>query len=496
MLLFDLIKNTNGKLICGINREIDEFSVLANNSKDKLFFALKGKNDGNDFINIALETGAVGVVVECKEYFKIKSLTELIVFLDGKIDVLLLKDTAVIVTGDVRKYYSDLSRKIFNYPDNSLVVIGVTGTNGKTTTTHIIRDMLSFYNKKVGLIGTNGYYFGGEKLGGGLTTPDSFDFYKVMSKMLKMGAEYIVTELSAHALYLDKLYSLSLDVAAVTNLSRDHLDYFKTMNNYAAAKRKILSMGAKTVVLNSEDEFCFALSKEVKNSVTYGLFLPSDVFAVNADYVKNGTRAYINAFDEVFPVMSPLYGEYNLYNLLCAIAVVYKLGFTKDLDKAVNYVKEVPGRFNTVRFGDVLVVIDYAHTPDGLEKVLKCVKSLDTDKIITVFGCGGDRDKGKRSLMGKVASMYSDEIVLTKDNSRMEDPLNIINEIIPGIDKAVKYTVEPDRKKAIQIALERCEKGVVVIAGKGAENYIEEKGAKIYFNDKETVLELTQKNDT
>ncbi len=390
---------------------------------------------------------------------------------------------------NVRRAVAVMSRAFYDYPDKKLSIVGVVGTNGKTTTTKILGDIFSYCGCRTAVIGTLGVFIGSERYKIDRTTPDSPEFFAYLAEAAGNNVQYVFCEISAHAIYFEKLYGIKCDLCVFTNFSQDHLDFFKTMEEYKNVKMSYFtSKNIKCAVVNADDP----VGREIINnndicSVSYGIFHPSDAFAVNVEF-SLGTDFVANIFDDVMYIHSPLYGEYNVSNLLAALTVGKLLGLTREeLERATLALNDVEGRFNVINWR-AKIIIDYAHTPDGLKRVLTCARRLCTRNLYCVFGCGGDRDRSKRPIMGKIASELSDVVVLTSDNPRSEDPEEIIRQIKAGVVKQV-FTV-PDRAKAVRFALTEARPGdVIVLCGKGAEEYMEIAGEKIPYSDRQTCLD-------
>lgn len=395
-----------------------------------------------------------------------------------------------VVVKDARKAYAQICENRFLRPLEGMKFVAVVGTNGKTSTAHYIDSILSFAGIKTGLIGTEGHYILGEKVGQSLTTPDPYELNELFFKMRTRGVEVVVAEVSAHAIYLEKLGDIKADVAILTNVSQDHLDYFKDFANYQSVKMSYFENGnAKRAIINVDDESGRILLKRLEGredvkTTSYGLYNPADCFAVNVIEDIDGVKFVANLEDEIVDVKSSLYGEFNVYNLLGAMSVASCLGIdSQTLTHAVRKIKAVKGRFSVLHTDKGTIIVDYAHTPDGLKNLLSTARTLTKSRLITLFGCGGERDRQKRAAMGKIASEYSDFIVLTSDNPRSEDATDIIRQIEWGVTiKDVKCIV--DRPEAVKFALSEMEEGdTLVLAGKGNESYLEIKGKKIPYND-------------
>jgi UDP-N-acetylmuramoyl-L-alanyl-D-glutamate--2,6-diaminopimelate ligase len=403
------------------------------------------------------------------------------------------KNIKYVLVDNVREAYSLISQNWFLKPLSGIKFVAVVGTNGKTSTAHYLSSLLSFAGVKTGLIGTEGHYICGEKAGDSLTTPDPYELNELFFKMRAKGVEVVVSEVSAHAIYLEKLFGIKADLALFTNISQDHLDYFKNYENYSAVKMAYFNSGnVKKSIVNADDRsgalLARRLEKEGADFVTYGLENPADCFAIDVRENIDGLSFVANIEDEIIDVKSSLYGRFNAYNLLLALIAARELGISADtLSAVVKKVRAVKGRFSVLRCDKGTIIIDYAHTPDGLKNVLSTARTLTKGRLLCLFGCGGERDVSKRALMGEIAAEYSDFVVITSDNPRFEDPDEIIRNIESGMS-GVEYKVLADRTEAINFAMtEMCEGDTLVIAGKGNEPYLDIRGKKIPYNDFDTV---------
>lgn len=443
--------------------------------KGSLFFCLRGVNfDGHDFAEEAFKRGAAACVCEKN-----------------------VKEGISVLVKNSRRQLALSCSAFYSHPCRKLKLIAVTGTNGKTTTTYIIKSILESAGHKVGLIGTNCVMIGDEKQAAKLTTPDPTDLHKIFADMADRKVEYVVMEASAHALYLHKLDGIVFKVAAFTNLSQDHLDFFGSMEKYGDAKKRLFasSMTEKSVV-NVDDEFGRQLALECDNKlITYGCGNPSDVFAIDLTMSAGGLEYYLNSFDDVAGVKFNLPGRFNMYNTLCAAAVCAALDIpVKNVVKGIRKVTKIDGRFNIIGTSRGSVIIDFAHTPDGLKNILSSIREFSSGRIITVFGCGGDRDAAKRPLMGAVVGSLSDLCVVTSDNPRSENPDKIIDDVVKGI-VGKNYICITDRRQAVRQALRESKAGdIVLIAGKGAEKYQEINGVKHEYNDERFVMQLLEED--
>ena len=398
-----------------------------------------------------------------------------------------------VLVDNVRKAYAMVCQNFFLNPARDMKMIAIVGTNGKTSTAHYIASLLSFAGMKCGLIGTEGHFIDGEKVGQSLTTPDPYELNELLFKMRAKGCDVVISEVSAHAIYLEKTGDIKADIAVLTNITQDHLDYFKDFDNYCGVKMSYFTAEhIKKAVINVDDKSGRLLIQRSEITglpcVSYGLYNPADCFAVNVREDTVGTQFVANLNDDIVDCKSSLIGEFNVYNLLAAMSVAHELGVDGEtLSHAVRKVKTVKGRFSVMRNDKGTIIIDYAHTPDGLTQLLSTARMLTKSRLITVFGCGGERDAQKRVKMGEVASKYSDCIILTSDNPRGENPEEIIHEIERGVSiKDTKSIV--DRLEAVRFALSEMDEGdTLVIAGKGNESYLEIRGKKVPYNDFDVV---------
>lgn len=479
MQLIKLLKGVKYKEIKGnLNIEINSLCQNINKlTKDCLFFCYKGVSfDGHSIAYQVKNKGAIALVVEY--------------FLDIDLPQILVKDT--------RSIMPKICNNFFNNVLQDLKFIGVTGTNGKTTISHIIYDILNLNGIKTGLIGTNGAKFSNLIVDTGFTTPDTVDLFYLLNKMKEKNIEYVVMEVSAHALYFNKIKGIKFEVGIFSNLSQDHLDFFKSMNKYALAKLKFFKKEfCKKCLINIDDEYGKLFYKVINcQKYSYSLLNPADFFAIDINLNINRSQFIANLLDEVVNVSSKFCCRFNVYNLLSALACCKLLNIDiKKMEGALSNVKQIEGRMNFYLLKNgVNVIIDYAHTPDSLEKVLNNLKELSVNsRIITVFGCGGNRDSSKRRIMGKIATQLSDFVVVTSDNPRNEKPLSIIKDIIQDV-KTKNYIIEENREKAIKKAIEySCVGDIILIAGKGAEEYQEVKGKKFLVSDKKIIANFVEK---
>jgi len=401
-----------------------------------------------------------------------------------------------VIVPDCRDALARAAARFHGNPAKKLKLVGVTGTNGKTTTTYILKSILEAAGKKTGIIGTNAVFIGDERFDATLTTPDPTDFHAILAQMAARGVEYVVMEVSAHALALRKLNGVRFEVAAFTNFSRDHLDFFDGMDTYFDAKSKLFTKElAKACVFNADDEKGRELANACKLPyTTYGCLNPADVFAIRLSMSVNGLKYVLNLKDDIAEVKFNLPGKFNMYNTLCAAAVAGALGIpVKKIAAGIRAVKKVDGRFNIISTGKCSIIVDFAHTDDGLKNILSTIREFAPRRVITVFGCGGDRDRSKRPAMGQIVSECSDYCFITSDNPRTEDPEAILSDIFCGIpeNRVTLCRLVSDRRRAILEAVEFAQDGdIVLVAGKGAERHTEIGGEKIPYNDEEYIMGL------
>lgn len=382
-----------------------------------------------------------------------------------------------LIVPDARKAAARAAKYFFDSPDEEIQIVGVTGTNGKTTTTHLISRMLAACGVKAAALGTIGLFIGNEKYADTVyTTALSPDFFETLGQLRDMDVSVLAAEISSHALKLDRVFGLDTDIAIFTNLTRDHLDFHETIADYRASKMKLFrelrSDGA--AVVNLDDP----LGEDIASLcacpvITYGCKPGAGLVAEDIQCSPGGMSFRAHYGDKTFPIVAGLVGNFNVYNLLAAVGTCLALGIKPDeLEIASRDLTGVPGRIEPVPLpGDRMGIVDYAHTPDSLEKILEALRATGAKRIITVFGCGGDRDRGKRPLMGEIAARLSDLCVVTSDNPRREDPLAIIQDILAGMPKE-RVIAEPGRRKAIRTAYEMSQAGdVILLAGKGHEPY-------------------------
>jgi UDP-N-acetylmuramoyl-L-alanyl-D-glutamate--2,6-diaminopimelate ligase len=479
------ILEQRGDMSCPVHAITDDSRAVTAGS---LFVAVKGERiDGHRFVEQAIKAGAVAVVAQAT-------------VASGPLPF--------VQVADSRKALGFLGSRFYGDPSARLKMIGVTGTNGKTTTTYLCKSLLEGIGRRVGLIGTVGYQIGQETIPASHTTPGALDLQALLAKMVEGGLDAAVMEVSSHALALDRTAGCEYDVAVFTNLTQDHLDFHHTMDEYFEAKLRLftgLAGGKKTgkrAIVNLDDP----RGGEIRAACPvpawgYAIKNQADIKAERVRLSLAGTTFTAATPAGSFAVESRLVGEHNVYNLLGAIGVALHSGVTSDqVCEAAAQITNVPGRFERVSSGqDFTVVVDYAHTEDALLRLLTAAQTLKTGRIITVFGCGGDRDRGKRPKMGRAAVEYSDVVILTSDNPRTEDPMAILHEVEIGVRDAlalrnhVQYHMVPDRREAIGAAIHEARRDdMVLIAGKGHEDYQIIGTKKFHFDDREVAREAIQ----
>jgi UDP-N-acetylmuramoyl-L-alanyl-D-glutamate--2,6-diaminopimelate ligase len=433
-----------------------------------LFFCVPGfTRDGHDFAEEAIAKGAVALVVQRP--------------LGTSVPEVHVESVRAAMAPAAAAFYTDPTRR--------LQTVGVTGTNGKTTTAFLVRELLEADKKQTGLLGTVKSVIGGREHEVVRTTPEAIDLQRTFKDMLDQGDEAVVLEVSSHALELHRADAIHFAAAIFTNLTQDHLDFHPTMEDYFGAKRKLFTdLAPRHSVINIDDAYGARLAGELTGAITFALDDPTAVYrATDVETGLTGSRFTIRGPDGDLDVGSPLRGRFNVANVLGAFAAVRALGVpVPAATRAIETAGQVPGRFETVDAGqEFAVIVDYAHTPDSLENVLRAARPLTRGKLLVVFGAGGDRDRGKRPLMGEIAHRLADRVIVTSDNPRSEDPEGIIDEILTGIAAPEEVEHDADRRQAIARAIAEAAPGdVVVIAGKGHEQGQEFKGGrKVAFDD-------------
>ena len=442
-------------------------------SKNDLFVCITGfQTDGHQYIPMAMEKGASAILVE----HTVENIPE---------------NITVIQTENNRQALALLSANFYQHPANDMHMIGVTGTNGKTSITYLIRSVLVQAGKKTGVIGTIENRIGDRVIPTERTTPESLELQALLDTMRSEGVTDVMMEVSSHSLDLHRVDGIQYDIGIFTNLTQDHLDYHKTMENYKIAK-SLLFARSKTSIINLDDaagEFMRSAAKE--NVLTYAIEQSADLQATQIEIDAEGTKFVLLYQQKQYAVSLHTPGRFSVYNALAAIGACLTLGISIDMIlNGISSNTGITGRFQTIRSKNgVQAVVDYAHTPDGLENVLKTAQEFVKGKIIAVFGCGGDRDKTKRPIMGKIAGQYAGYCIITSDNPRTEDPEQILSDVEVGIkDTNCPYEKQVDRRIAIQRAVALAQAGdVILIAGKGHETYQIFPDKTIHFDDVEEV---------
>ena len=450
-----------------------------------LFLAYPGtQTDGRNYIVSAIQNGALVIIYE-----EIENQLSAIISDFPKIIFIPIKH--------LQKHIAHIAANFYDYPAKELKIIGVTGTNGKTSCTHFIAQCLNWHGNTCAVIGTLGNGFINALDAATHTTPNPIELQKLLADYLAKGATHVAMEVSSHSLEQERVAEINFEVAVLTNLTRDHLDYHQSMENYANAKRKLFAFSSvKTCILNGDDDFGLTLINEFSTLKTVYVYtherqseLPNETLLISASHTNfsaKGISATLNTPWGTGLLHSTLLGKFNLSNLLAVFTAILHLGvpFESSLDY-LSRLQSVPGRMQMLG-GDQqpLIIVDYAHTPDALEKLLVTSKTYCTGKLWCVFGCGGDRDKGKRSVMGKIAENYADVVIVTDDNPRHENSADIIAEILSGMIAPKNAIVEHDRKRAIEHALNSAKQDdIILIAGKGHETYQQIGDEKYPFND-------------
>lgn len=482
MILKSLLKGLDYEVIKG-NEESKVQNIRYDNRKIEqgdAFVCVKGfKVDGHSFIGDAIKKGANVLIVQE--------------------DVSVQEDITIIKVRDTRKALAIMSSNYFGNPKDKLKIIGITGTNGKTTSAFIIKSILEKAGFMTGLIGTIANYIGNKKVDAVRTTPESYELHELFKNMVDAGVEYCVMEVSSHSLELDRVYGIQFEEGIFTNLTRDHLDFHKTFENYYNAKFKLFERSNHSII-NLDDPYGANIVKDieergVKTKVsTFSIEKESDFKAFEIKSHSNGSEFKVN-LEKVEEFYINIPGEYNIYNSLGCIICAHNLNIPMDKIKEGLSDVVIPGRCELVAKEKNLpysIIIDYAHTPDGLENVLTTVKAFTKNRMISVFGCGGDRDKVKRPQMGKIGCELSDIVIITSDNPRSEEPMDIINDIVKPLNYD-NFIIEVNRKEAIRKAMNMALEGdVIVIAGKGHETYQILKDETIHFDEREVVYDILE----
>lgn len=439
-----------------------------------LFCCIVGTfSDGHGYALQAIRAGAKALLVQRK--------------LDIDVPQVIVKDTRAAMALMAAEYY--------DHPAKKLIMVGITGTNGKTTTTYMLKYIAEHAGHKVGLIGTIRNMIGDRVLETDRTTPESVDLHRILRQMCDEGVQVVMTEVSSHSLDQRRVYGVTFDVAEFTNLTQDHMDYHKTIENYLGAKKQLFYQ-SNSAVINVDDPHSKELMEGLSLPImTFGIREKADITATEIDITTRGVQFDLNTAGGITRMHIPIPGLFSVFNAIGAVGVALMLGYPMEAIKSgLEDMSSVPGRLEPLSTNGrpFSVLLDYAHTPDALENILKTVRGFAKGRIITLFGCGGDRDRAKRPIMGEVAGRYSDYLVVTSDNPRTEDPFAILRSIEEGVKKSgCEYIIIENRLEAIRYALSRAHADdVVILAGKGHESYQEINGMKHHFDEKEITAQL------
>lgn len=485
----ELLKILQSVEVLSINGPIDilieDISYYSRAIKEKsMFICIRGYNvDGHDYIDEAIKRGATAILIDKKVRYE--------------------KNVTYIKVKDTKEAMSIVAKNFFENPCEKINLIGITGTNGKTSTVSFIKQILS-YDCKVGYMGTIEIFDGKDNIKSKNTTPESLDIQRSLSNMIKNDCKYCVMEVSSHALALGRVENMDYNVGVFTNLTQDHLDFHENIENYKTAKEKLFYITKSANIFNIDDEvgrefFQNNVNRNLK-TYTYAIDREADFRAVDVEIYKNKTEYTLVMDGKRYSICIPVLGYFNVYNSLAAISTCISLGLEpEEVLKRIEKVKSVPGRLDYLKNKKGIdIVVDYAHTPDALLNLIKSARLFTKGRIILVFGCGGDRDKSKRPIMGKIAQKNSDIIIITSDNPRFENEIDIINDILEGVDTTLKnYMIIENREDAIKKAIEIYEKeDLIIIAGKGHENYQIKGNKKYFFDDKQIAREFIDKKPT
>ena len=466
-----------GKLLPNTTHDKVKIKSFTNNSakveKGDAFVAIKGdKTDGHNYIKDAIDRGASIIICEKDSGFKNQLIVE-----------------------NSKAAYATMCANYFKNPAEKLKLIGVTGTNGKTTITYLYKQILEEAGFKTGLIGTINNHVGDKVYKSRLTTPDAFELHELFSKMVKAGCKYVVMEVSSHALDQKRAHGLHFHQAIFTNLTQDHLDYHGTMENYLNAKKRLFKM-CDNAIMNFDDEYCEKMREGLTAKVySYAVNQIADFMGKDCRFTPNGTSFMLVDDNNLTKITLPTLGLFSVYNALAVTSGARLLGISNEtIAKALSKVS-VKGRVEIVPTSrDFTAVIDYAHTPDGLENILNALNRVKQGRLVALFGCGGDRDKTKRPLMGATAARLSDKIIITSDNPRNEDPKSIIDDILAGIKKpACEVEVIENRTEAIHSVIKTAKPNdIIVLCGKGHETYQILKDETIDLDEREVIKQALQ----
>lgn len=435
----------------------------------QIFVAIKGHTvDGHDYISDAINHGAIKIIAE-------KNVS-------SSVPVEIVESTEEYLKKELKKEYADTI--------NKLKIIGITGTNGKTTTAYLTYQFLNKLGNKTAYLGTIGFKLPDEEIGTENTTPDILSIYTLLLHAIEKECKTVVMEISSHALSYERIYGLHIDIAAFTNLTEDHLDYHKTMENYLNAKLKIIDYLPENgkLIVNTDDEYGQKFIDKFGKGITIGYNKTCNYFIKKADITPAETKITFVHDDKTYNVTTNLTSKFNVYNYITSLAIVHEMGYSYE--EIINITKDIKapkGRCETHKVNKGYAVIDYAHTPDAVLKVVSAYNELKKGRVITIVGCGGDRDPIKRPIMGEIATRLSDYTILTSDNPRTEDPQKIMDDILKGVSTN-NYEVELDRKTAIKKGIEMLQpEDILLILGKGHEDYQIIGHTKIHLDDAEEV---------
>lgn len=480
-----MFQTTYGRMV--VTHEVEVHGIQYDSRQVEwghLFVAVRGTaTDGHRFIEQAVARGAKVVVMEDDN-----AMPDPFFMHAGVVKV---------VVSDSRKALALLAANFYDHPSKKLRLIGVTGTNGKTTTTHLIKSILETSGERVGLIGTIEYMIGGETIPATHTTPESLELNQLFAEMVAKGCSVAVMEVSSHSLAMHRVHGLDFSAGVFTNLTQDHLDFHGSMDRYFEAKQMLFDgmTSSSFVIVNSDDSYGARIAERSKaKKLTYGVRSRADVRARSVDLSVRGATLQVERNGMSATVTSSLTGRFNVYNILASYSTGVAFGVEElKIIEGIRRLRSVRGRFEQIASPNGwTAIVDYAHTPDALESCLKTIHEIlpkDGDgRVITVFGCGGNRDRGKRPQMAQIATELSDITVITSDNPRNEDPQAIMDEIFAGVVRGKEVRMEPDRRKAIRIALDLARSGdVVLVAGKGHEDYQVIGNTRHRFDDREEI---------
>ncbi|MEG1560014.1 MAG: UDP-N-acetylmuramoyl-L-alanyl-D-glutamate--2,6-diaminopimelate ligase [Clostridia bacterium] len=474
MLLSILTQAIPHKLI-GRDADIKRIEYDSRHVKEgDLFCCVSGTfSDGHKYAREAIEKGASALLCEHELPFLVPQ----------------------IIVENTRVAMAETAARFYKYPSREMTIVGVTGTNGKTTTTYMLKSIFEHAGKKVGLIGTIKNMIGSKIIATERTTPESVELQELLRRMADEDVDIVVMEVSSHSLVQGRVHGVHFAVGEFTNLTQDHLDYHKTFENYFQAK-KILFYNCDKAIVNADDPYAKRIIEGTDCEVlTFGISKNADIYAKDIDITTSGVQFTMHKGKESILLSIPIPGLFSVSNALGAVGVAMSLGISlKSIKAGLEEMMSVAGRFEPLSTGgrDYTVFLDYAHAPDAVENVLKTVKEFSKGRIVTLFGCGGDRDRAKRPIMGEIAGRHSDFLIVTSDNPRTEEPISIIDMIMVGVKKSgCEYIIIEDRRKAIEYALNHAKKDdCIVLAGKGHENYQEINGIKNHFDEKEIVAEI------